>query len=74
MRKEYIEALVLLGAIGIGIYLTKPSDKIIRTSSQSNPQPEGLKGGFANWTDDEMVYDDHLYKNMSGGLKGLKLK
>ena len=73
IKKEYIEAAILLGAVALAIYLTK-TDKILSTAQVKKPVGTGANGGFENWTDDDMVYDDHLYKNANGGLKGLNLK
>jgi len=72
MKKEYIEAAILLGAVALAIYLTK-TDKVLSTAKVKKPVSTGANGGFKNFTDDEIVYDDHLYQNAEG-LKGLKLK
>lgn len=74
MKKEYIEALVLVGAIGLAIYLATSKDSILNSAKANSPTPTGPKGGFQNFTEDELTYDDHLYKNADGGLKGLTLK
>lgn len=74
MKKEYIEALVLIGAIGIAIYMATSKDGILNSAKSKSPTPTGDKGGFQNWTEDDLTYDDHLYKNADGGLKGLTLK
>ena len=74
MKKEYIEALVLIGAIGFAIYLASPKDSVLKSAKANSPNPTGPKGGFENFTADELTYDDHLYENADGGLKGLKLK
>ena len=74
MKKEYYEALVLLGAIGLAIYLASSKDSILNSAKANSPTPTGPKGGFENFTADDLTYDDHLYENADGGLKGLKLK
>jgi hypothetical protein len=71
MKREFIEGAILVTAIAIGIYLTRP-DKILKGAVSKNPKPEGDGGNF-NWTEDDITYDDHLYKN-ADGLMGLKLK
>lgn len=74
MKKEYVEALILLGAIGIAIYVANSKDSVLNSAKSNSPTPTGDKGGFQNWTEDELTYDDHLYKNADGGLKGLTIK
>jgi len=74
MKKEYIEALILVGAIGLAIYLANSKDSILKSAKSNSPTSTGPKGGFENFTADDLTYDDHLYENADGGLKGLKLK
>lgn len=73
MKTEYKEAAVLIGAVLLAIYLSSQRDKVLNSSVSDNPTKIGEKGGFENWTEDDITYDDHLYKN-ADGLKGLKLK
>jgi len=53
MKKEYIEALVLIGAIGFAIYLASPKDSVLKSAKANSPNPTGPKGGFENFTADE---------------------
>jgi hypothetical protein len=46
----------------------------LNSAKANSPTPTGPKGGFENFTADDLTYDDHLYENADGGLKGLKLK
>ena len=73
MKREYIEAGILIGAVALAIYLSKKGDATLNSAVSKPVVKTGENGGFQNWTDDEMVYDDHLYKN-ANGLKGIKIK
>jgi len=73
MKREYIEAGILIGAVAIGIYLSKKGDRTLNSAVSKPVVKMGENGGFENWSDDDMVYDDHLYKN-ANGLKGIKIK
>lgn len=72
IKREFIEAGVLLGAVALAIYLTK-GDKILSTLKNKRPMRTGSNGGFENFTEDEMVFDDHLYAE-GNKLFGLKFK
>jgi hypothetical protein len=57
MKKEYIYyGLGILAAIIIIKSLTK--DGVLDSAQNGNPQPDG----FANWSQDDITFDDKLYK------------
>lgn len=60
MKKEYIYyGLGILAAVLIIKSLTK--DDVLDTAINGAPQPDG----FANFTQDEITYDDQLYKKQA---------
>lgn len=57
MKKEYIYyGLGILAAVLIIKSLTQ--DDVLDSAINGNPQPDG----FANFTQDEITFDDELYK------------
>jgi hypothetical protein len=57
MKKEYIYyGLGILAAIIIIKSLTK--DGVLDSAKNGKPQPDG----FANWSQDDITFDDKLYK------------
>jgi len=60
MKKEYIYyGLGILAAVLIIKSLTK--DDVLDSATNGNPQPDG----FANFTQDEITFDDQLYKKQA---------
>lgn len=74
MKKEFYEAIFLIGVMGFAIYLASKKDTVLNSAKSNAPNPTGPKGGFENFTADDLSYDDNLYNNASGEFKGLKIK
>jgi len=70
ITKDHFWTAAIVTAVAIFL-ATRKKDSVLDSAVNGNPSPNGQENDFSNWTNEDMVYDDHLYKNANGrtGLK-----